>query len=283
MRLRPGRPSNSEFFRFSVSNSCSGLFNGQAEPSVIGVRIMPQLRPSAPGSFHDLSAGGLNPAPKVAANLGSRAVPFGLIAGCMALFTVFLAAGLVHGRQSSESTRPVTGMVVGVDGRSLEEVRVFYSEREGQSNWGKVVAEGRVDSSGRFQLSMPRSKEAGIRPNFGALWAYRPGSLIGIVSISEQTFPEGLPARLVIGPAAICRFEVRDPDGRPVAGATITPRVLARHFASVPDGLAELIAAETRTDKQGRAVLKELPPRRGEHDRRDRPGIGEPAIRLWAP
>ena len=67
-------------------------------------------------------------------------------------------------------------------------------------------------------------------------------------------FPD-VPVRLAIGPPAGTTFSVRGPDGKPVAGARIRPRVLNRGLLSTPDGLAERIEAETVTDAEGRAVL----------------------------
>ena len=67
-------------------------------------------------------------------------------------------------------------------------------------------------------------------------------------------FPD-VPVRLAIGPPAATAFAVRGPDGKPVAGARIRPRVLHRGSLSTPDGLAERIEAGTVTDAEGRAVL----------------------------
>ena len=74
--------------------------------------------------------------------------------------------------------------------------------------------------------------------------------------IHRGYLPTGLPQRLILGPPAWAVFEVRSPDGAPVAGARIEPRSLSRRIHSyVPDGLAELIGADTVTDSRGRAVM----------------------------
>ena len=159
------------------------------------------------------------------------------------------------GPPTVESRLSLSGTVTGPDGLPTPGARVFYAEREGDSIWGKVAAEAVVDPKGRFQLTVSRAKDERLRVAWGTLWAYRPGSLIGLFNVREGALPPGVPVRLVVGPPAISPFEVRGPDGRPIAGATITPRVLFRQYASVPDGLADLIAADTRTDQRGRAVL----------------------------
>ena len=112
-----------------------------------------------------------------------------------------------------------------------------------------------MDPKGRFQLEVPHAREGRLDVGWGTALGVSSGLAHHLLTVRPGALPPGLPVRLVVGPPALSRFEVRGPDGQPIAGATITPRVLNRQYASVPDGLAELIAAETRTDEQGRAVL----------------------------
>jgi hypothetical protein len=150
---------------------------------------------------------------------------------------------------------PITGTVVDADRQPAAGVGVYYSTREAGNAWGGVVAQTVTDAQGRFRLEVPAPA---ARRNFlpaCALWAYRPGSLVASRPVTRETLPPDLPITLVLDPPARSKFLIRGPDGRPVAGARIQPRVLHREFLAVPDGLAERVADQTVTDPDGRAVL----------------------------
>lgn len=184
----------------------------------------------------------------------------GLLAAGLAAGALMLAVSLASARQEPTSPKvTIAGTVNGPDGKPAMGVRVFYSTRGG-SGWGKVLAEAEVDTNGRFNLPLPLEPRGSQGNRWAALWAYRPGSLIAVISMRPDAQPRGLPVRFNVGPPSLSLFEVRASDGKPVPNATITPRVLSRHSLSLPDGLAERIAAETRTDAEGRAVLTALLP-----------------------
>lgn len=155
---------------------------------------------------------------------------------------------------------PVSGSVLGPDGKPTEGVHIFYSEREGGPAWGRVVAETTADAEGRFHLEIPPAEKDRWNLPSGVLWAYQPGMFVGSLPVFRGTLPPGLPARLVVGPPSQAVFEIHDPDGQPIAGARIEPRVLIRKYSVVPEGLVERIGAETVTDAHGRAVLTALLP-----------------------
>jgi len=155
-----------------------------------------------------------------------------------------------------DATVSVRGVVVNADGLPAAGVRVYASLGVGASKpWDPVVAEATTDAGGRFALDVPATGGGRPGPQAGTVWAYRPGRLVGSRPISDELTPPGLPLWLALGPPARTLFEVRGPDGKPVAGATIMPRVLARDFCVVPFGLGDQIGAETRTDARGRAVM----------------------------
>ncbi len=163
-------------------------------------------------------------------------------------------------RQEPVASATVAGTILQPNGQPAEGVQVLYSERRPGHNWSQVIAEATADAEGRFHLEVPLAEGIGPVVSDGVLWAYRPGSLVASLPVFRGTLPPGLPARLVVSPAARTAFEVHDPNGRPLAGARIEPRVLNRRFVSVPDGLAERIAVETVTDARGRAVLSAFLP-----------------------
>ncbi len=159
-------------------------------------------------------------------------------------------------RMSPHAKVPVAGVVVLQDGLPAKGTRVFYSTLDHGLSYGEVRATTDVDARGRFSLDIP-PVEAPM-PGWvgtGVLWAFRPGSLVASMPVYRGALPEGLPQRLVVGPPARARFEVRCPDGTPAVGARIEPRVLNRNNSSVPDGLAALIGADTLTSARGRAVM----------------------------
>ena len=131
---------------------------------------------------------------------------------------------------------------------------VFFSTRGAGGGWGEVVARTETDARGRFRLEVPGA--AGRRARAGHALGVSAG-LAGRHALdrpARRCRPDGL-SDLVLDEPARAEFLVRGPDGRPVAGARIQPRVLDRDFFSVPDGLAERIEAQTVTDDRGRAVL----------------------------
>ncbi len=158
----------------------------------------------------------------------------------------------------------ISGVALDADGKPAKDVRIFYSIREaGSGHWGRVLAEMTTDDAGHFVFLGPLDGDKKGSSKFGGqgvIWAYRPGSLVASVVVSEPTFPAGSEARLRIEPAARTIIDIRSPEGQPIVGAHIKPRLLYRDYISAPDGLAELIEAETITDATGRAVMTAFDP-----------------------
>ena len=134
---------------------------------------------------------------------------------------------------------------------------------------------------------MPRADSAwrsparpGGGPEPGILWAYRPGSMVASRRVTRETLPPDWPVSMVLDAPARAEFLVRGPDGRPVAGARIRPRVLDRDFlcGARRPGRADRGPDGHRRPRPGRAhgVL----PRGDLHRLRLGPRPGPPAIRL---
>ncbi len=177
----------------------------------------------------------------------------------MTLASLLLLVGLGTFIEDPENPKaapvPITGTVVNADRQPAAGTGVYYSSLEAGNDWGRVVAQTMTDAQGRFRLEVPPPPARRDFLPVGALWAYRPGSLVASRPVTRETLPPDLPITLVLDPPARAKFLIRGPDGRPVAGARIQPRVLHRDFLAVPDGLAERIADHTITDSDGRAVL----------------------------
>ena len=152
----------------------------------------------------------------------------------------------------------IAGRVSGPGEKPVEGVRVFYSRHDFAKPLGYILQEVTPDPDGQIRFEAPPVTEYRYGPQ-GMLWAYKPGSLVGTSPVNQGTNPPGVPTPLVVGPPAYTPFEVRDPEGKPVAGAKIEPRGVNLGL-SVPDELAKLIGAETVTDAKGRAVLKSFLP-----------------------
>ena len=70
---------------------------------------------------------------------------------------------------------------------------------------------------------------------------------------TESGVDPDLPITLTIAPAATTRFRILDPEGNPAAGARVTVVSFRGDRTSVPDELAERLAATT--DEDGQATL----------------------------
>ncbi len=156
---------------------------------------------------------------------------------------------------------PIAGTIVLLDGTPARDARVFVSVVEAVFSQGHLRAETRADAQGRFSLDIaPVEVATASWIGGGTLWAYRPGSRAAFTPFYRGALAPGLPQRFVLGPPAHTVFEVRGPDGQPVAGARVEPRRLNSHDASVPEDLASHIGASTVTDAHGRAVMTAFTP-----------------------
>ena len=159
-------------------------------------------------------------------------------------------------RDVAPAKLPVSGTVTLPDGRPAGGTRLFYTTRDHASDPGHLRAEAVADAEGRFSLVIPPVD--GPWPGLigaGTLWAYLPGSFVATIPVYRGSLLPRSTLRLGVGPTAGALFEVHHPDGRPVVGARVLPRLLDRHIAEVPDRLADLIGSETLTDSRGRAVV----------------------------
>jgi hypothetical protein len=164
------------------------------------------------------------------------------------LLGAFLAAVLAQ----VQPHRDLAGQVVDDQGRPVAEARVVVYAPP--LTWGKentAEAETTTDAEGRFRLTIPPLGRR-LLNGVGVL-VYRPGKTIAATSYFRH------PDRYVVHKPEPRPVRVEGPDGHPVAGVRITPRVLAVFNESplrVPDDLAETLAVTTGPD--GRATIPYL-------------------------
>jgi RNA polymerase sigma factor (sigma-70 family) len=147
---------------------------------------------------------------------------------------------------TNRATGTLTGTVLDLDGRPVEDanVTIFYQFREGRGTLSdRTEHRVRTDAQGRYALpSIPRQSHEGD-PTKLVLVVYKEG-YAGFDS-PEFLFQPGKDGTQVANPVRLqpgltLIGTVVDPDGRPVAGALISPRqgwaTGMRTYRSGPDG-----------------------------------------------
>ncbi len=148
----------------------------------------------------------------------------------------------------------VVGLVVGPDGRPAAGAEVIAAGGSWDDEAPAPLGRTSADAEGRFSLRLEADPEGRDRPT---VWAYRPGFVAASAPIDRDA-AAGSPVRLALGAPAHAGFTVAGPERRPVAGARIIPRRLARGDLDVPEALGRL--AGPTTDGEGRAVVTAFRP-----------------------
>ena len=149
---------------------------------------------------------------------------------------------------------PLSGVVVGPDGRPSPGALVVAAGGAWDGEPPVLMGRATADGEGRFVLELGDEPSGCDRPT---LWAFGPG-LVAASSPIDRDALGGRPTRLTLGPPGRSTFVVAGPDGRPVAGARITPRRVAREVPEIPEAIAAL--GSSTTDRDGRAVLSAFRP-----------------------
>jgi hypothetical protein len=169
----------------------------------------------------------------------------------MTLMVPILAAALIaqlpretiEGTVVDDQSKPVAGARV-----------VFFAPRDRGGKPGSVEVRTNADVRGQFRLTRPTLRRDHIvQANF---WAYRPGS--GLAAAAGY---RPAPA-IAVTNSEPRTIKIEGPNGQPIAGARICPRVVLLASRDVPDdvpdSLAELKAVSSGPD--GTAVLDYLTP-----------------------
>ena len=147
---------------------------------------------------------------------------------------------------------PIAGEVVDDQGKPVADVPVvFYVPHSVSGKEYQAEAQARTDAGGQFRMNLPstgRMFVGGI--NF---LAYRPGSAI----TAKSYYPQ--PYRLVMRKPEPRTIRIEGPEGQPIAGARITPRIVnvfSVATAEIPESMAAPLAVITGPD--GRATINYL-------------------------
>ena len=162
----------------------------------------------------------------------------------------------------------LVGQVVGPDGRPAPGAEVLASGGSWDGTSPSLLGRALTDAEGRFALELSGSPEGREQPT---LWAFRPGSVLASSPVDRE-MAGGRPVVLILGSAARAAFVVAGPDGRPVVGARVIPRRVAREVAEVPEAVAALASATT--DQEGRGVISGFRPEELVGVIVDAPGFG---------
>lgn len=149
--------------------------------------------------------------------------------------------------------QPITGLVLKPDGTPAGGATVrMYRLSDAKAGDAETVA----DANGRFEFA---ATAVDARPLVANLVAQSPGSAIGFATftplVKKLTITLGTPTQAVV--------TFLGPDGKPVAGVAVAPRVLIQQrgsafkFLSFPESLKK--GFTVRTDAKGQATLAGLP------------------------
>ena len=162
--------------------------------------------------------------------------------------------GILAGSQRADQVRrgiTIEGTVVDEQGKPIDGADVLFHARPPfGSNYQSAEARTKTDAAGRFRLMIPSLK--GVTTNFAKVWAYRSGSATASVRWYQ-------PPPLVLRKPEPKTIKIEGPDGRPVAGARISPRVIwfaTDELTIVPDSLA--VPRTITTGSDGKATFNDL-------------------------
>ena len=150
---------------------------------------------------------------------------------------------------STTRLRQVQGEVLGPNGNPLAHTRVLVASSTIEDQPGEVVGQVQTDAAGQFTFKLTQPHLALDRCS---IWVVSDGLLVSASMIV------GSPLRLILHESHGATFQVAGPDGRPVAGAKVTPRRLARKPGLIPAALADQTSA--RTDPLGFVSLAHYRP-----------------------
>jgi len=153
---------------------------------------------------------------------------------------------------SAAATRTVAGRIVDADGKPVDGARVWWVVRQ------RFKAAGRTDAAGRFRLTTPTAwMPPDLKRQVDVVWALGPNNDVAVGLACDGLVTEGKSRdwELRLNRAEVVRVSVVDPDGRPVAGATVEPANFrnARGFDLLPEPITTALRATT--DAAGHARM----------------------------
>jgi len=147
----------------------------------------------------------------------------------------------------------LAGRVVDDQGKPVADAEVdFFAPPPLEGKVDPVEVRTQTDAGGQFRLAYPPLGRTAM--NEVHVWAYRPGSAITAVASRQR------PLDLVLRKPQPRRVKVEGPDGRPLAGAALSPRVI---FVAAENATADVPGAQAMplsvtTGRDGQATLDYL-------------------------
>ncbi|HKI20782.1 MAG TPA: sigma factor-like helix-turn-helix DNA-binding protein, partial [Isosphaeraceae bacterium] len=164
------------------------------------------------------------------------------------------AEGKLPGSQpQAQARRDVTieGTVVDEQGKPVDDAQVLFNALVPRGDRVESVeVRTKTDAAGRYRLTTPPL--GGVNLNGAKVWAYRSGSAIAAGRWYQ-------PPALVLRRPEPKTVKIEGPDGQPVVGARVSPRLIlfaAAELTNVPDSLAAPRTVSTGSD--GKAILNDL-------------------------
>ncbi len=177
---------------------------------------------------------------------------------------IFLASpGTAPARAAGDDQKVVSGKVLTADGKPVAGADVWLVAETHPRPKAIVVSQTRTDESGRFRLIWDEKPFKGTFLGSHAVWAHLPGFRPARAMFQDEWNESGVdpdrPIPLTMAPAVATRFRIHDPEGNSAAGVRVSVVKFREDRTSVPDELAERLAATT--NQEGLATLVGAPAR----------------------
>jgi len=152
---------------------------------------------------------------------------------------------------------PITGEVVDAKGQPVAGAEVVLSVGLTKAGTVPILAQVRSDEAGRFTFDPNASRTAQA---IGTIWGFKTGLAVGVIDRLRDNQP-GRVHRLVLPTADVRTLTIVDAEGKPVAGARVTPRMVQTENTRYPGVFfpdAWLDHLSVLTDSRGNAPLPSL-------------------------
>jgi hypothetical protein len=185
---------------------------------------------------------------------------------------LLLAAGdqNANGPAAPAADLVLAGRVMATDGQPVAEAVVLVSGLDRVDRVVIVLARGKSDAGGRFRVIVPGWKDPKQRNLPLALWAHRPGRVLGAVGLDPKQIPAETALVVKVGPPGAMEFRVVAADGTPAQGVKVAPEnyalkeavsgtpIMRLNAFPMPGELTNRFAATTGGD--GRCRIADLAP-----------------------
>jgi hypothetical protein len=196
-------------------------------------------------------------------------IPYVAVAGVRSfsvaamLGLIVLAGGWPGGCRAEAGADDLTGRVVDRAGAGVADLRIWAIG--GSWEHPRVVARAKTGAEGRFVLPRPAEPSGSEDAGFHNILALADDGRLGWRFTGWPKYPQRDELRIVLRPVGEVRARLNDQDGRPIAGAEITPAAIylksedhpGQDYLPMPAELAGPLRATTAAD--GSFAIKGLP------------------------